>query len=343
MNTKKLLLFTLTLILIFISIEVSLRVIYFQKNSLSFLAIEKFYPHIKRNLKQRLVDKNFKIDTKGLWQALYTKDNQLISSLKEIYELHFKEMVSLCKSKNIKLFVLYIPLTQPDSNRHMSEEICKTFFKNISLSYDISFLDVTETLRQHPFHHVTLMPEDQHLSRFGNILVSEIVASYILKQFDLNSFSKSKYSDEPITLGGYKVFSGKTYNKMNQKVTINKHGFRAIKDVQIPKNKFRIACVGDSFTFGAGVANTQTYPHFLNLNLKHTEVLNLGKNGTSIITQLIILKKAIQCDPDLVILQVLDNDLYGLMTHVQEDYSFVKPTKRPKVETEFLKRLGKLN
>ena len=80
-------------------------------------------------------------------------------------------------------------------------------------------------------------------------------------------------------------------------------------------NTFRIAAVGDSFTFGFGNLFDDSYPkrleRILNLNLKQprVEVLNFGSPGFSTKQEVDLVKKAIESShADLVVLQITLND-----------------------------------
>ena len=55
----------------------------------------------------------------------------------------------------------------------------------------------------------------------------------------------------------------------------NSLGFRS-PELQEPKSKFRILCIGDSVTFGWGVADDETYPALLQKEFPEAEVINVG-------------------------------------------------------------------
>src|SRR5439155_5879125 len=69
---------------------------------------------------------------------------------------------------------------------------------------------------------------------------------------------------------------------------LNAHGFRADEyDAATPAGTIRIACIGDSWTFGMNVNQDQTYPSRLAARLRELypgsrfEVLNFGVLGYS--------------------------------------------------------------
>ncbi len=99
-------------------------------------------------------------------------------------------------------------------------------------------------------------------------------------------------------------------------VRINSLGFRGaeLRESKDP-GTFRIACLGDSFTFGHGVTEEATYASQLEeiLNVEagepRFETQNFGIGGYNTDQELIVLRtKALRFEPDLVILQwVLDD------------------------------------
>jgi lysophospholipase L1-like esterase len=106
-------------------------------------------------------------------------------------------------------------------------------------------------------------------------------------------------------------------------VQINSLGFRG-PEVQIPKpaNRYRVLMLGDSTTFGTGVANSETVPAFLEANLnknvsssKSYEVINAGVPGYGTAQEWLLYRQHVeQLDPDLVILMFLvTNDIHDNM------------------------------
>lgn len=99
-------------------------------------------------------------------------------------------------------------------------------------------------------------------------------------------------------------------------VRINSLGFRGaeLREAKEP-GTFRIACLGDSFTFGHGVTEEATYARQLEEILNAAageprfETQNYGIGGYNTDQELIVLRtKALRFEPDLVILQwVLDD------------------------------------
>jgi len=92
----------------------------------------------------------------------------------------------------------------------------------------------------------------------------------------------------------------------------NSHGLRS--PVEIPfkkvKNEYRILLLGDSWSFGFGVNDNQTFSHLLQVNLqekypdKKITVINAGCPGYCLAQDFIYLKfRGIKYDPDMVIVK----------------------------------------
>ncbi len=101
-------------------------------------------------------------------------------------------------------------------------------------------------------------------------------------------------------------------------VTINSHGFRGPDwQDQKPKGVYRVACLGDSTTFGWSVGDEETFPVKLQKALEESlqgsglkvEVLNLGVTGyTSRQGRELMARYAADWKPDLVIFAFGPND-----------------------------------
>lgn len=100
---------------------------------------------------------------------------------------------------------------------------------------------------------------------------------------------------------------------------INKFGFRgpALARRKSP-GTLRIACLGDSFTFGEGVRYEDTWPAVLGVRLdsapptgyKHAETINAGVQGYGLSNCLLAFGLRVEpFNPDIVVLAVFMNDL----------------------------------
>ena len=105
--------------------------------------------------------------------------------------------------------------------------------------------------------------------------------------------------------------------ELAHRISINSLGFRG-EQVTLEKapEKFRILCLGDSFTFGSFVNDEDTFPHLLGETFLRqgmsVEVINGGVGGTTIIDQAYFLRKGLVMKPDLVLLTFSENDVDDL-------------------------------
>jgi lysophospholipase L1-like esterase len=146
--------------------------------------------------------------------------------------------------------------------------------------------------------------------------------------------NKLLYSRPQFTVGFYKTsnnsilvnelipnfsqkFDGFMVKLPETTITINSDGFRD-KDYSVikPNNTFRIIILGDSFTFGTGVENWETYPeilenklNYLNNGVKY-EILNFGSPGYATLQEVELFKtKGLKYNPDMIIVGYFFNDV----------------------------------
>lgn len=110
-------------------------------------------------------------------------------------------------------------------------------------------------------------------------------------------------------------FRGFTYT-WGHRVIPNRHGFREkLFDVPKPPGAYRVMVLGDSLTWGAGLAEKQRYSNLLEGLLRsryprrNIEVLNFGLSGGATVRELDILKRHVEnVDPDLIVIGFCLND-----------------------------------
>jgi len=108
---------------------------------------------------------------------------------------------------------------------------------------------------------------------------------------------------------------------MPYRVITNSQGLRRTSDIVFPKpdNKCRILFIGDSFTQGAYLPNHDSFPQLLEEAVTSIEAINSGIGGYTICDEYSYYKeKGKYIEPDIVVLQVLDNDLYGFYPFKQK-------------------------
>lgn len=155
-------------------------------------------------------------------------------------------------------------------------------------------------------------------------------------------YSKFSQPDDPF-LSDPPIFINTEYShfslKPNTSVRFAKDGFDVF--IKIDKNGFRtmpilndfnktILTLGDSFTFGYGVNDNETYPFFLQKRFNDTRVINAGyTDGYSPDSEyLYLIKEGLKLSPDLVIVGIfVGNDLEDISENVWEETNEGLPVK----------------
>jgi lysophospholipase L1-like esterase len=237
------------------------------------------------------------------------------------YEEYFCLFKDDVKKINAKFTVLYIPSDDYSGKAYRRHKICRTFFITLCKKYNIDFIDLTNEFFKYKSEIITLLPENGHLSRFGNILVANKLKNYILKYSQYRSNYIFHDVKRPKILGDLPPNLNEIWNIlpiMPYRVITNSQGFRMKKDITFPRKRkrLRILILGDSYTFGPYVGNHNTYPGLLQKMCSFCDIINAGICGYTICHELSLFEERAQyTEPDIVILQVLDNDIYGLTTY----------------------------
>jgi len=116
------------------------------------------------------------------------------------------------------------------------------------------------------------------------------------------------------------------YGEPTPEVSINSLGFRDDEiTIKKPENTKRILVLGDSFTFGMGVAHKDIFMKILESELNNSkdtnyQVINMGSIGYTTDNEYLLLKeKGLQLDPDLVIVAFFaGNDVTEFRRHEWE-------------------------
>ena len=104
-------------------------------------------------------------------------------------------------------------------------------------------------------------------------------------------------------------------------IRVNSIGFRD-RDVPPTSDKYRIAVVGDSFTWGQGVEEKDRFSDLIEQALgPGYEVFNFGRPGNNMPEHLDVLSQALAITPDFILLQLYINDW--------ETPSMQRPTPKP--------------
>jgi len=149
------------------------------------------------------------------------------------------------------------------------------------------------------------------------LLMIVIVFSFLVLEFCLRVYIGQKYALNEFQSSDMELYeksrilnlleSNKNFEHYKSITILNTAGFRG-DEFEIAKNRARIIAIGDSFTFGWGINNTDnTWPKLLESKLNDKfgnsiEVLNFGVSGANILEIYWILKyRALKYSPDMII------------------------------------------
>jgi len=150
----------------------------------------------------------------------------------------------------------------------------------------------------------------------ANLLLLSVTATLMLIVAEV--FVRYLFVDIATT-GDNTSYFALRWNKTHT-ISVNSHGFREREITkQKPANVYRIIVIGDSLTYGQGVAEQDRFSNIIERKLNETkiateiayEVLNFGKPGAETIDHIGFLEKVIALDPDFILLQWFINDVEG--------------------------------
>ncbi len=250
-----------------------------------------------------------------LYDALYSSIGaRLLETFKGRYEASFAELVKTASIVGSKLVVLYLPPPFDDETSRRVDRHDRTFYRQLAKSHGVDFLDATGALAPYPYERIHLLPDNFHLSRLGNQVLAEFLAQHLERQPYRDYRSSFRSDDRPDLLGDLPPDSRRVWanDLLPFQVTTNAQGLRMDHDLIFPKRRQRILLLGDSFTFGINLHDVHTYPALLQDRLPEREVVNGGVPGYSIPQEAALFSERAQyVEPDICVLQVLFNDLYG--------------------------------
>ena len=172
----------------------------------------------------------------------------------------------------------------------------------------------------------------------GSVLFALLVLEFALRIGD-TPLAKPRWTHihrvSPVL--GFELVPGAVgVGKLGETYRINSAGFRGA-EVSREKSQDvrRIAVIGDSFTFGAGVDVEDTYPaqlqRLLNQRNLRSEVMNFGVVNHDMWQHYEMLKeRVLPYEPDLVILAIFTNDLESSIVphHRTQDYEGSNPFEK---------------
>ena len=347
-SKRKFLLSLITLLGFLLLSELLLELAYFHYTARSPLAWVTVYNVLTDRLAAKKEFKKLKLIEdipENTFQALWTPlGKDVLKEFSQRYEDEFDRLANEAKQVRTKLIVVYIPTVDYSNNDCSHHLYNRSFYRNLCQKQNLDFLDLTNVFSSYDPTDLTLLPENGHFSRFGNKIIARELSEFLKKYNHYRS--QISFDERPMLLGDLRhpgtceIVENPYYP---YRLTINNQGFRMQYDLSFPKEKQRILILGDSFTYGPWVHDIHTYPYLLQKIFPDKEIINAGKAGYTISDELSLFSEAAKyVEPDITVLQVLDNDLYGLFYFKMIAFDRKRRIFEPsEVEKSFLNALRK--
>ncbi len=145
------------------------NIVYSLKSSIQ---VKKTKKEIKKNKKNV---KNKKVSDK----IIYDVGSEISKKYYGQYNKYFHEMLDLLKKNNTKVLYVLIP---SDKKLDVKLEAPRDFVRKLCIDSATQYVDVFNTFSAvNDPRALFLLPEDRHLSRFGNLLIARDIAKEIFK------------------------------------------------------------------------------------------------------------------------------------------------------------------
>lgn len=120
-----------------------------------------------------------------------------------------------------------------------------------------------------------------------------------------------------------------TFNNETHTYTANSQGFRSTTDFHAGDSRLKLAFVGDSFTFGAGVSDDEPFPALLGADSRDRAAWNFGMPGFGVDQAWLSARyQALPLKPDLLVVGLIDIDFERSQVVFRRNEGFGKPTFR---------------
>ncbi len=160
-----------------------------------------------------------------------------------------------------------------------------------------------------------------------------------IKTREINGYNKILYLlPQPNSVWEFIYPSSSFFSSTEKRgfIKTNNYGFRGKDfDEKKPKNSVRVAFLGDSFTFGWGLFDAETYPEKVCKKLrelfpnKDIECMNLASPGNNIFNCYhIFMDIALRLTPDIVIYGFNINDVEGNIFYYDKKNNKIEPNPR---------------
>lgn len=316
------------LLLLFLLVEFLSLHYFFRQGRPEILATQAAIRELRytwgRLWSEHSVDRRGLPDNVVIFEELYSDTGRaLLEEFKAEYAESFGTLAQEIRVIGSSLLVVYIPPTVDHELAAWVAQHDSAFLRDLAFKHGADFLDLSSPLLEHPLGDISFDPFNLHLTRFGNRLVATEVAKWLRGQDEHRS--SVRFGHHPELLGDLPPSTDRVWEDghLPFQVTTNSQGLRMSTEVAYPRReRQRVLLLGDSFTFGYNVADISTYPALLGFMLEDREIVNAGVPGYTILQETSLFQeRAKYSEPDIVVLQVLFNDLFGMFSFERDTFA----------------------
>ncbi|CAM2057286.1 conserved hypothetical protein [Desulfovibrionales bacterium] len=274
--------------------------------------------------KKRVEEADFNLPPR-LWEALYSEPGrELLGQFFKEYETFFIQLLNRARTIRAHVLVAYIPRGE-DTPKSPSRRTCRPFFRELAARHHVNFLDLTDTLTTMPANQVYLLPFDGHLSRLGCQLIASAMAGQLIGWNSYRSNHAFSKEETPLLLADLAQNQRALWNMKPDApflLITDQYGFRRSNDFSLRTELQKILILGDSIAFCPYLPNHDTWPVLLEELIPRSVVMNAGVPGYTIMDEVeLFLDKAQYASPDVIVLEVFDNDLYDFFSFKRNEFA----------------------
>ncbi len=307
--------------------EIGLRCVYFQGRSEFPTAIQAAVGSLRHRLAYReaqevlaALRRRFPANPED---ALFTPEGAaLLDELASRYRAHFDAFVADVRGAGARLVVLYVPYKPRSKNADVRRGYCRAFFRDLSRGHGVRFVDATEELLPFPDDVVFLYPVDHHPTRVANLLLAKQLEP-VLEGMLSGEVPGRGETGGPEASGLLFGDLRPNWNRVEAipgypvyRLVTDEHGLRRAPGIARGgwSARRRVLLLGDSYACGHFLENEETLSAALERLRPEWEVMNAGHFGYSIPDEAgLFRERARRAGAEVVLLQVTDNDLPGLL------------------------------
>jgi lysophospholipase L1-like esterase len=234
----------------------------------------------------------------------------VLAELEGRYRAEFEALLATVRGRGARLVLFYAP------SEAFSRSPARTFFAGLAREHGLPLVEASE-LADRPPEAVFLQPWDTHPSRCGHRLMAEALAPALEALRDHRAPPPPPGAGRTARLGDLPPGVDhilRTHPLAPFALRTNAQGLRMDREVPPAAEEQVVLLLGDSFTFGTPLPVEDTYAARLGRLLPGRLVANAGVGGYGIRDErALYAERWRRARADVVVLQVLDNDLTGLL------------------------------